>query len=165
MNASPCGVTRLPSLMTYPASCNSALALRSKARSWPDPSDTGGTKGSPNTSSGTLPRKARARRSPPVPVDHRHHVRILENGTGSLIGPVHDGGVRPFEIECVDEGLAQALVLEFLPSRVEVPALRRDGVWSGTISRLTRPSRTAGNRSASPRPVRPIPRETDNSCS
>ena len=33
-----------------------ASALRNSARSWPDPSDTGGTKGSPNTSSGTLPR-------------------------------------------------------------------------------------------------------------
>src|SRR2546430_17494581 len=33
-----------------------------------------------------------------------------------LIGPVHDHLVGPFEIESVDEGLAQALVLEFLPS-------------------------------------------------
>ena len=40
-----------------------------------------------------------------------------------LIGPVHDHLVGPFEIESVDEGLAQALVLEFLPSGVEEPAL------------------------------------------
>ena len=41
-----------------------------------------------------------------------------------FIGPVHDLLVGPFEIERIDEGLAQALVLEFLPARVEEPALR-----------------------------------------
>ena len=40
-----------------------------------------------------------------------------------LIGPEHDGLVGPFEIERVDEGLSHALVLEYLPSRVEEPAL------------------------------------------
>src|SRR5258708_12316173 len=30
----------------------------------------------------------------------------------------------PFEIECIDEGLAQTLVFEFRPSRVEEPTLR-----------------------------------------
>src|SRR5713226_8063315 len=54
-----------------------------------------------------------------------HHVGILENGMSSLIGPVHDCRICPFEIECIDEGLAQTLVLEFLPSGVEEPALRR----------------------------------------
>src|SRR5262249_51218810 len=39
---------------------------------------------------------------------------------------IHDGLVGPFEIECVDEGLAQALVLEDLPPRVEEPALYPD---------------------------------------
>src|SRR5262249_34118419 len=47
---------RLPSLMTKPASCNSVFAWRRSARSCPEPSETGGTNGSPNTSSATLPR-------------------------------------------------------------------------------------------------------------
>ena len=49
-----------------------------------------------------------------------------------LIGPVHDHLVGPFEVECIDEGLAQTLVLEYLPSRVEEPALRarRRIVWN-----------------------------------
>ena len=42
--------------MTSPASCNNCDALRSKVRSCPEPSDTGGTNGGPNTSSGTWPR-------------------------------------------------------------------------------------------------------------
>ncbi len=54
----------------------------------------------------------------------RHHVGILENGTGSLISPIHYCCVDPFEIERVNEGLAHALVPEFLLSCVEVPALR-----------------------------------------
>ena len=33
-----------------------AEARRNRLRSWPEPSETGGTNGSPNTSSGTLPR-------------------------------------------------------------------------------------------------------------
>src|SRR5262245_19517875 len=41
-----------------------------------------------------------------------------------LIGPVHDVLIGPFEIECINEGFAQAFVLKFLPSRVEEPALR-----------------------------------------
>src|SRR5262245_57658847 len=51
---------------------------------------------------------------------------------GPLIGPVHDHLVGPFEIECIDEGLPQMPVLEFLPSRVEEPTLRARGgiVWN-----------------------------------
>ena len=56
MNTSPFGKSRLPSLMTAPASCSNCDALRSSVRSWPEPSETGGTNGIPNTSSGTLPR-------------------------------------------------------------------------------------------------------------
>src|SRR5262249_30550926 len=56
---------------------------------------------------------------------YRHHVGIFENGTGSLICAVHNFCVDPFEIERIDEGLTHTLVCEFLPSGVEVPALRR----------------------------------------
>ena len=42
-------------------------ALRSSARSWPEPSDTGGTNGSPNTSSGTLPRNGSSSASSSAP--------------------------------------------------------------------------------------------------
>src|SRR5262245_37012027 len=40
-----------------------------------------------------------------------------------LIRAVHNVLIGPFEIECIDEGFAQAPVLEFLASRVEEPAL------------------------------------------
>src|SRR5262245_29938903 len=51
---------------------------------------------------------------------------------GPLIGPVHDLFVGPFEIECIYEGLAQTLILEFFPSRIEEPTLRarRCIVWN-----------------------------------
>src|SRR5437763_3563540 len=41
-----------------------------------------------------------------------------------LVGAVHDRFIGPLEVERVDEGLAQALVLELLAPGVEVPALR-----------------------------------------
>src|SRR5262245_64330556 len=41
-----------------------------------------------------------------------------------LIGPVHDLFVGPFEIEGIDEGLAQSLVLELFPAGIEEPTLR-----------------------------------------
>src|SRR5262249_47493590 len=49
-----------------------------------------------------------------------------------LIGPVHDLLVGPFEIECIDEGLPQTLILQFFPSRIEKPTLRarRGIVWN-----------------------------------
>ena len=53
---SPLALTRLPPLMGKPASPRICVALRSNARSWPEPSETGGTNGSPNTWSGTRPR-------------------------------------------------------------------------------------------------------------
>src|SRR5262249_19910739 len=43
---------------------------------------------------------------------------------GPLIGPVHDFLVGPFEVECIDEGLPQMLILQFFTSRIEEPALR-----------------------------------------
>ena len=51
---------------------------------------------------------------------------------GPLIGPVHDLLVGPFEIECIDEGFAQTLILQFFPSRIEEPTLRARGgvVWN-----------------------------------
>src|SRR5438128_2007490 len=51
---------------------------------------------------------------------------------GPFIGPVHDLLVGPFEIECIDEGLPQTLILQFFPSRVEEPTLRARGgiVWN-----------------------------------
>ena len=42
---------------------------------------------------------------------------------GPLIRPVHNRCVGPFEIERIDKGFAHALVLEFLQSGVEKPAL------------------------------------------
>src|ERR1700704_1084652 len=54
---------------------------------------------------------------------HCHHVGILEQGMQPLIGPEHDGLIGPFEIERVDEGLSHTLVLKYLPSRIEEPAL------------------------------------------
>src|SRR5438045_5874141 len=47
-------VDELPALVAELVRMDGALALRSKPRSCPDPSETGGTKGSPNTSSGSL---------------------------------------------------------------------------------------------------------------
>jgi hypothetical protein len=44
---------------------------------------------------------------------------------GSLISPIHDLGVDPFKVECIDEGFAHALVFKFLPADIEIPALRR----------------------------------------
>src|SRR5262249_43587020 len=55
---------------------------------------------------------------------NRHQRRILEYRMGPLVGPVHDGLVRPFEIEGVGERLAQALVLELGAPSIEEPALR-----------------------------------------
>src|SRR5262249_18072077 len=51
---------------------------------------------------------------------------------GPLIGPVHDLLAGPFEFECVDEGFPQTLILQFVPSRIEEPALRARGgiVWN-----------------------------------
>src|SRR5262245_466688 len=62
----------------------------------------------------------------------RHHVGILKHGMRPLIGPVHDLLVGPFEIECIDEGLPQTLILQFFPSRIEKPTLRARGgiVWN-----------------------------------
>src|SRR5262249_41592843 len=57
----------------------------------------------------------------------RHHVRILEHRMGALIGAVHDGLVSPFEIEGVDQRLAQAWILEFLAPRIDEPALCAGG--------------------------------------
>src|SRR6516164_2929868 len=49
-----------------------------------------------------------------------------------FIGPVHDLLVGPFEIECIDEGFPQTLILQFFPSRIEEPTLRarRGIVWN-----------------------------------
>src|SRR5262249_37183742 len=57
---------------------------------------------------------------------------ILKHGMRPFIGPVHDLLVGPFEIECIDEGLPQTLILQFLPSRIEKPTLRARGgiVWN-----------------------------------
>ena len=41
-----------------------------------------------------------------------------------MIGPIHDLGVDPFKVECIDEGLAHALVFKFPSAGVEIPALR-----------------------------------------
>src|SRR5215475_4366108 len=51
---------------------------------------------------------------------------------GPLIGPVHNLLVGPFEIESIDEGLPQTLILQFFPSRIEEPTLRarRGIVWN-----------------------------------
>src|SRR5262249_24252 len=57
---------------------------------------------------------------------------------GPLIGPIHDLLVGPFEIECIDEGLAQTLILQFFPSRIEEPTLRarRGIVWNNIALNL-----------------------------
>ena len=54
----------------------------------------------------------------------RHHRRILEHRMRALVGAVHDVLVGPFEIEGVDQRLAQAAVLEFLAPHIDEPALR-----------------------------------------
>src|SRR6516162_871256 len=43
---------------------------------------------------------------------------------GPFVAPVHQGLVVPFEIERINEGFAQALVLELVAAGVEEPALR-----------------------------------------
>ncbi len=122
---SPLAFTRLPSLMAKPASCSNWLALRSSARSCPEPSLTGGTNGSPKTSSGTLPRNVSSSfSSSRGRLALRHHVGVLEHRMSALVRPVHDGLVGPFEVEGVDQRFAQLAVLELLPPRIEEPALR-----------------------------------------
>src|SRR5262245_19321565 len=126
VNRLPSAVMRFPSLIWYPASCKSALALRSSTRSCPDPSETGGTNGFPEYFRRNL-RAERLEQGDFVTSGwtNRHHVGIFENGTGSLISAIHDFCVHPFKIERIDEGLTHALIHEFLSSGVEVPALRR----------------------------------------
>ena len=111
--------------MWQPASCSSCAALRRRARSWPELSDTGGTNTSANTSSGTLPRNGSSSfSSSPARFALRHHVGVLEHREGTVVGPVHDVLVGPFEIEGQDEGFAQPRVGELLAARVDEPALR-----------------------------------------
>ena len=52
----PSGSFSRPPSRLQPASASSFEARDSSARSWPEPSDTGGMNGSPNTSSDTFPR-------------------------------------------------------------------------------------------------------------
>src|SRR5262249_4168694 len=57
----------------------------------------------------------------------RHHGGILKHGGGALVGPGHDGLFGPFEVEGANESLAQALVLEFVATRIQEPTLRTGG--------------------------------------
>src|SRR5450759_45554 len=54
----------------------------------------------------------------------RHHWRVLEHRHRAVVGAVHDVLVGPFEIEGVDQHLAQAAVLELRAPHVDEPALR-----------------------------------------
>ena len=54
----------------------------------------------------------------------RHHLGVLKHRDGALIGAVHDRLVGPFEVEGVVERLAQPRIGEFLPPRIDEPALR-----------------------------------------
>ncbi|GJE73372.1 hypothetical protein CHKEEEPN_4937 [Methylorubrum podarium] len=54
---------RAPPSRVQPASFRSATARASSARSWPDPSGTGGVQASPNTSAGTCPLNGSSRAS------------------------------------------------------------------------------------------------------
>ena len=113
VTGSPFGRTRLPFLIAQPASWSICAALRSSARSWPEPSETGGTIGLAEHLVGHLAAKrleqlefVGARRA------LRHHVGVLEHRDGALVGAVHDGLVGPFEIEGVVERLAQPRIGE-----------------------------------------------------
>ena len=125
---SPLALTRLPPLIGKPASLRICEALRSSARSWPEPSETGGTNGSPNTWSGTLPRHGSSSSSSSgLGRPLRHHVGVLKHRLGPLIGPVHEGLVGPFEIEGVIQGEAEPRIGEFGPPQIDEPALRARG--------------------------------------
>ena len=54
----------------------------------------------------------------------RLHRRVLEHRLRAVVGAVHDVLVGPFEIEGVDQRLAQAAVLELRAPRIDEPALR-----------------------------------------
>src|SRR5262249_3855995 len=119
--------------ITKPASCSSAFAWRNSGRSWPEPSETGGTNGFAehiiwHLAAEWFEQGKFVRRG----LTDRHHVGILKHRMGPLIGPVHDLLVGPFEIECIDEGLPQTLILQFFPSRIKKPTLRarRGIVWN-----------------------------------
>ena len=146
LKASPFGSTRLPSLIKQPASCSSCVALRSSVRSWPEPSDTGGTK----WLSEHLVRHLAAERLEQLQFFRRrrplcHHVRVLERRNGALIGTIHDGLVGPLEIERLDQRLANPRIPEFVAAGIDEPALSRPRAFrSGRTSSLTRPSFTAG---------------------
>ena len=108
-----------------PASCSNCDALRSKVRSCPDPSDTGGTNGIAEH----LVRHLAAERLEQLEFFRRrrpahHHVRILERRMGARIGAVHDGLVGPFEIERLDQRLAHPRILELVAAGIDEPALR-----------------------------------------
>src|SRR5262249_59917303 len=111
--------------ITKPASCSSAFAWRNSGRSWPEPSETGGTNGFAehiiwHLAAEWFEQGKFVRRG----LTDRHHVGILKHRMGPLIGPVHDLLVGPFEIEGIDERFAQPLVLELFTPGIEEPALR-----------------------------------------
>ncbi len=146
---SPLGLTRRPSLMTQPASCSNCVALRSKVRSWPEPSETGGDHGSPLSSSSACGLSLSR-----MLLDQRDFVRaggafrlevgILEERMCPLIDAEHQVLVGPFEIEGIGQRLAHPAISELRAAQIEEPALRAGRRLVRISVFFTRPSLSAG---------------------
>ncbi len=127
--------------------CRRACSRR-PANHWPgaaerdraEPSDFGGTHGSPKTSSGTEPRNGSSNFNSSGPgLPGGFHVGVFEEGGQPRIGLVHDGAVGPFEIEGEADGFADTRIGELRAARVEVPALRAHGCAARQFDALDAP--------------------------
>ncbi len=136
-NGFPLGSRRMPPSRLQPASRRSSSARRRSLRSCPDPSETGGSGGSPKTAAGSPSRNgSRSASSSCRRLADGLHVGIVEIGRGAAKGAEHDVLVRPLEIEGEADRLADARVLELLAAQVEMPALRRRGKVDGDLLAL-----------------------------
>ncbi len=121
----PFGITRLPSLSAKPAAA-------SKLRAAPQPAAiVAGTVGhrrhiglAEHFVRQLAAERLKQRQFGGIGLALRHHRRILKHRHRAVIGAVHDVLVGPFEIEGVDQRLAQPAVLELRAPGIDEPALR-----------------------------------------
>ena len=134
---SPCGVTSLPSRRTMPADCSSARGLAQHVAVLPGAvGDRRHERRAEHLVGQLAAERLEQRHLFGARRAFGHHLRILEQRDGALIGSVHDVPVGPFEIEGIDQGFAQAAVLELLAPRVDEPALRSRGGLVGQLLAL-----------------------------
>ena len=153
---SPLGIDALAVLDRKPASIEQLLSpCAASARSCPEPSDRRHERLPED-----LIRHLTAKRLEQLEFvrrgrDRCHHIRILERRMGARIGAVHDGLVGPFEIEGIDQRLADPRILEFVAAGIDEPALRARRRFVRQRLALDAAVLAAReNRSASPIPAR-----------